>query len=133
LRVGEKGGSGKVGVLLDHTVKNNFNEHGMLDDTARNVLCLAIDSALSVRFAALITVFCTSKLSVMCVTTVEVILETFFSTSVRGAIFLIITLGVALLSTQPRTFPTVHTRSSDFDIFLEIQYASCVFGLALKS
>ncbi len=23
--------------------------------------------------------------------------------------------------------------SSDFDIFLEIQYASCVFGLALKS
>ena len=24
-------------------------------------------------------------------------------------------------------------RSSDFDIFLEIQYASCVFDLALKS
>jgi hypothetical protein len=23
--------------------------------------------------------------------------------------------------------------SSDFDIFFEIQYASCVFGLALKS
>ncbi len=23
--------------------------------------------------------------------------------------------------------------SSDFDIFLEIQYASCIFGLALKS
>ncbi len=23
--------------------------------------------------------------------------------------------------------------SSDFDIFLDIQYASCVFGLALKS
>ncbi len=46
-----------MGVLLDHTVKNNINEHVMLDYTARNVLCLAIDSALSVRFAALITVF----------------------------------------------------------------------------
>jgi hypothetical protein len=27
----------------------------------------------------------------------------------------------------------LHIRVSDFDIFLEIQYASCVFGLALKS
>ncbi len=33
-----------MGVLLDHTVKNNINEHVMLDYTARNVLCLAIDN-----------------------------------------------------------------------------------------
>jgi hypothetical protein len=48
MRVGEKGGSGKVGVLLDHTVKNNFYDYAMLDYTARNVLSWAIDSALSV-------------------------------------------------------------------------------------
>jgi hypothetical protein len=30
--------------------------------------------------------------------------------------------------------PTIcRLASSDFDIFLEIQYASCVFGLAFKS
>jgi hypothetical protein len=29
--------------------------------------------------------------------------------------------------------PVCAVGSSDFDIFLEIQYASCVFALALKS